>query len=308
MIFTTLRRIATSGFLNFWRNSFVSIAAIFVMSMTLFVIASLMMTSALLNSTLNQIRDRVDITVFFVNEADPEEVDAVVRAVKELPEVSAVTFTSSEENLERFRNRFANEELTLQALDELGYNPLQASLNIKAKEPSQYEGIAEFLVNQGSVDTGDSSVIARVNYFQNKEVIERLTEILNATERGGLILTILFIVASMMITFNTIRLAIYNSRDAIQIMRLVGASNFFARGPYIVEGGMYGLIAGVLVLALLFPLTFWLGPTTENFFGDINIFEYYLQQFPLFFLVILGSGLVLGAISSFIAARRYLKV
>lgn len=267
-----------------------------------------MMTSALLNSTLNQIRDRVDITVFFVTDADSESVDAVVRAVKELPEVSAVTFTSSEENLERFKERFKTEELTLQALEELGDNPLGASLNIKAREPSQYEGIAEFLAEQGTVIGGDSTVIDRVNYFQNKAIIERLTDILNTMERAGLILTILFIVASMMITFNTIRLAIHNSRDEIQIMRLVGASNFFARGPYIVEGGMYGFIAAFIILVLLFPLTFWLGPMTQNFFGDINIFEYYLSQFPMFFLVIFGSGLVLGATSSFIAARRYLKV
>jgi cell division transport system permease protein len=91
-------------------------------------------------------------------------------------------------------------------------------------------------------------------------------------------------------------------------MRLVGAGGLFIRAPFMVEGVLYGLIAGLITLLLFYPLTYWLGRSTADFFGGINIFTYYLTHFALFFLIIVGTGVVLGAVASFLAVRRYLKI
>jgi cell division transport system permease protein len=111
-----------------------------------------------------------------------------------------------------------------------------------------------------------------------------------------------------MIVFNTIRLAIYIAREEIAVMRLVGASNAYIRGPFVFEGMMYGFVSGIITLLLFYPITLWLGPKTEAFFGNINIFTYYAANFPQVFGTILGAGILLGAISSFLAVRKYLRV
>ena len=111
-----------------------------------------------------------------------------------------------------------------------------------------------------------------------------------------------------MITFNTIRLAIYIARDEISVMKLVGAGDSYIHGPFVFEGALYGVVSGIVTLILFYPLTLWLGPITEGFFNEINIFQYYLNNFGQIFLIIMGTGIGLGAVSSYLAVRRYLKV
>lgn len=306
-MFVSLKRMARAGFVGFWRNAFVSLAAIFVMTVTLFVIGSVIFMSQLLTAALEQIEDKVDINVYMVTTAPEEEVLALKQSLEGLPEVAQVTYISRNQALETFRARHENDQLTLQALDELGGNPLGASLAIRAKETSQYEGIAAFLEAQQDIATPGSVLIDRINYFQNKVTIDKLTSIIDAIERFGFVLMIVLVVSSVLITFNTIRLAIYTSREEISVMRLVGAGNMFIRGPFILQGVMYGFIAGVVTLLMLYPLTLWLGPVTENFFL-LNIFNYYIANFGQIFLMIVGSGVVLGALSSGLAIARYLRV
>jgi cell division transport system permease protein len=181
-------------------------------------------------------------------------------------------------------------------------------LNIKAKETSQYEGIAEFLGNESALSTVDDiPIIDKVNYFQNKNAIDKLSEIIDSSETFSLIIIAILVIASVIITFNTIRLAIYTSKDEISVMKLVGASNSYIRGPFVFEGIMYGIVSALITLILFYPLTIWLGPLTENFFSDINLFDYYVDKFSKIFFIILGSGVLLGAVSSYLAVRKYLK-
>lgn len=309
-MWVTLKRILKSGFISFWRNSFVSFASIYVMVVTLFVIGSLIFFSAILDTVLAYTKDKVDVNVYFVTKATEESILALKKSVEALPEVEEVSYSTREQELADFRKRHENDQLTLQALDELGENPLGAALAIKTKEPSQYEGVAKFLTEQGTAQSDGSSIVDKVNYYQNKDVIDQLTRIINAAETAGTIVTVVFVCASVLITFNTIRLAIYVSREEIGIMRLVGASNFYARGPFIVEGMMYGIFAAVIVLVLFWIITFYLGEKTENFFGDmnINVFTYYVSNFANIFFVVVFSGIGLGAVSSWLAVRKYLKV
>lgn len=304
-MFTNFKRIVRSGFVGFWRNAFVSLAAIFVMTVTLTVVGGVMLLGELLDVSLAQIQNKVDINVYFVTNASDENIAKLKTSLEALPDVREVALTTRLEALDAFREKHQNDELTLQALEELGDNPLGASLSIRAKDTSQYESIANFLNEQRAGEDPNTPVIDRVNFSQNKEAIDKLTHIIDAVERSSYIAMIILIVSSVLITFNTIRLAIYTTREEISIMRLVGAGNMFIRGPFMLQGLMYGLIAGVVTLLIIYPTVLWLGPATESFFS-LNIFEYFVSNFSYFFTVLVGAGAVLGSLSSTLAVARYL--
>lgn len=303
-----VKRILRSGFFNFSRNAFVSLSSIVVMIITLSVIASLIFLSAILNTTLNEIRDKVDINVYFVSSASEGDILALQKTLESLQEVESVSYVSREQALQEFRLRHENDQFTIQALEELGENPLGASLNIKAKDPSQYEGIAQFLDERPLLSTEGNSIIDKVNYFQNREAIDKLSRIINAADRFGFLIALVSIFASVLITFNTIRLAIYISREEISVMRLVGASGAYIRGPFVVVGIIYGAISGIFTLLLFYPVTYWAGTHTENFFIGLNVFNYYINNFGQIFLIIMLSGVVIGALASYLAVRKYLKI
>lgn len=306
MMWTSTKRVFRSGLINVWRNSFVSLASIFVMTMTVIIIGSLMFLSALIGQFVVYVKDKVDVNVYFVTTADESAIFDLKGTVEKLPEVAFVTYTSRDDALTNFRTRHQDDQLTVQALDELGENPFGATLAIKAKEPSQYEGIARYLNDKMQNNSG-APFIETINYAQNKAVIDQLTRVTTYVQRFGLVVTLVFAIASILITFNTIRLAIYTARDEIGVMRLVGATNMYIRGPFIVEGTVYGLAAGLISLILFFPLSLALKGATEAMF-NADIFSYYVSHFFVFFIVLMLAGAALGAASSFLAVRKYLSV
>ncbi|MBX4215470.1 ABC transporter permease [Candidatus Parcubacteria bacterium] len=308
MFWTATRRVLRSGFVSFYRNSVISIAAILVVTITLFVIGGLLMSRAVLGFSLNQIKDKVDVNVYFNVSAPEERILELKRSLEALPEVRSAEYISREQALAEFKARHESDYLTLQALDELGENPLGAVLNVKAKEPSQYESIAKFLGGYNALVPDAPNIIDKINYFQNKEIIERLTSIIAAGQKLGLAVTLILVAISVIIVFNTIRLIIYISREEISVMKLVGASDLYIRGPFMVEGVVYGLFATILTMAIYWPLTYWLGNNATNFLGGLNLYHYYLGNFFELLLVLLGAGSVLGVISSYLAVRKYLNL
>lgn len=278
------------------------------MTVTLFVIGTTLFLGALLQSSLDQLRDKVDINIYFTTDAPEEQILALQESLNNLPEVAATEYTSREQALANFRDRHADDELTIQALDELGENPLGASVGVRANETDQYESIANFLADQTALTQGEDAIIENVNFEQNKVAIERLSQIIEGAQTIGVAAIAFLIIVSIVITFNTIRLAIYTAREEITVMRLVGANNRYIRGPFIVEGIMYGAASGLLALGLFYPVTLWLGNATERFFGGINLFQYYVNNFAEIFLLVVGAGILLGVVSSYLAVRRYLRV
>ncbi len=305
----SMKRIARSGFFSFWRNGFVSLSSVLVMIITLFVITATIFLGAILNASLQEIKNKVDINVYFVRTAPEEDILALQKSLEILPEVKVpVEYVSREDALADFRQKHQDDQFTLQALDELGENPLGASLNIRAKEPSQYEGIAEFLKSKGALTEDGTTIIDKINYYQNKTAIDTLTKMINSANRLGFILTLFLVLVSILITFNTIRLAIFMSRDEISVMRLVGASRMYIRGPFIVSGAIYGVVSGFITLILFFPITLWLGNATAEFFVELNVFSYYISNFAQIFFIVIFSGAFIGAVSSFLAVRKHLRV
>lgn len=305
-LWLNIKRVARYGLIGFIRNGFVSLAAISIMTLTLFVISGLMIFGSALNATLVQLTQKVDVKVYFTTNSTDAEITDVQKMLESLPEVASVSFMSRDDALAQFRERHKNDQLTIQALDELKDNPLGASLEVRAKQTSQYEAIAKFLSTQQSSGTIAGSSIDKVNFYQNKTAIDRLTNIIDTTRRLGTIVSIIMGLASLLIAFNTIRLAIYTSRDEIGVMNIVGASRWYVRGPFMITGILYGFVSGLIVLILLYPITLYISAPLQRFLGTFNAFAYYAGSFPIIFFVIMASGIALGALSSYLAVRRYL--
>lgn len=303
---TNLKRIIKAGFVNFSRSGIISWAAVLVVTITLSVITAIILLNAVLHFSLNQIKDKVDVTIYF-NVGTPEnQILSLKQSLEGLPEVQQISYISAEEALQLFRDRHQNDYPTIAALDEIKDNPLGAYLNVKAKEVSQYESIANFIKSDDALVSGSTSIIDKINYNQNKIVIDRLNNIIAGAQKLGFIITLILIIISIIITFNTIRLAIFISKEEIGVMRLVGASKMRVRGPFMVEGAIYGVIATIVTLIIFFPATIYLGNNMTNFLG-INIYNYYVSNLFQIAVIILLSGVFLGMISSFIATRRYLN-
>lgn len=307
MFWTNIKRVVRAGFVSFWRNGFVSLTSVLMMTETLFVIGSVIFVMATLDASLNEIQSKVDINVYMTMSAPEDQILALKKTIENLPEVKSVVYISQETALQNFKDRHADNASMLSALEEVAGNPLSAVLNVLAKDPGQYETIAKFLQSPNALSQDSQSIVRKINNEDNKTAIDVLSKIIDSARTIGWIVILLLVVISVLIIFNTVRLAIYSARDEISVMRLVGASNKYVRGPFVISGVMYGTIAGIIVLIIFYPLTYWLGPSTV-IFGGINIYSYYIIHFGEIFGIIMGSGIVLGAVSSYLAVRRYLTI
>ncbi|MSU44779.1 FtsX-like permease family protein [Candidatus Nomurabacteria bacterium] len=301
-----LKRIIKAGFINFKRGGSVSFAAVLQVVNTLAVIVMIILLQAVLYSSLNIIKDKVDVTIYFNVGASEDKIMLLKESLFKLPEVASVSYTSADDAIKLFRVRHQNDYSTIAALDEIGNNPLGATLNVTTKEISQYENIVNFLKSDNALILGSSDIINHSNYHDNKLVIDRLNVIISGAQKLGFLLTLYLIISSIIITFNTIRLTIYISREEINVMRLVGASKMRVRGPFMIEGAIYGVIGTIITLIIFWPVTVWLGSNMTSFLG-INMYDYYVSNFFQIFAIILLSGILFGVISSFLAVRKYLN-
>jgi cell division transport system permease protein len=306
MFLIKTKRIIVSGYRNFSRSGFTSIASILIMTVTLFVITSLIFIQAALNSSLNDIKEKVDVTVYFVSDAEEPSIQNIETTLRNLPEVKSITYTSQDQALVEFKERHSNDYLTLQALDELDQNPIGASLNIKAKDPSQYESISKYFESEDALSKGALTIIDKIDYHQNKVIIDRLTSIINGAKKLGFAVSLILVLISILITFSTIRLIIYMSREEINVMRLVGAGTRYIRGPFIVSGVLVGIISSIVTILLFIPVSIWMGNQMTDFIG-INLYTYYKTNFLQLFIIMLGSGVTIGSVSSIFAIHRYLR-
>jgi cell division transport system permease protein len=318
MIFTSAKRVIKTGFINFWRNGFLSLAAVITITLSLLAFGVLIFASAFGQTLVDQIKSKVDINVYLTLNADEADILNLKRTIEQLPEVSKVEYINRDQVLADFKDKWKDNSLILQGLEEIGDNPFPAVLNVKAKEPSQYAGISSFLEGKGSLSKGGISIVDKVNYNQNKLVIDRLGRIIPAVENTGSVLAITLVIVAIIITFNTIRLIIYTAKDEISVMKLVGASNSYIRWPFVISGIMCGIFSGIFTIILLSVMAYYSDVAIVKFAGIENandfglsssvLLKYLLKNITQIFVIIMGSGIVLGAISSYLAVRRYLKV
>lgn len=302
-MFASLKRIIYWGWENFRRNTSASFATTSLMIIVISLMTSIFFLQKITDFSINFLEEKLALIVYFKKETPEEEILAAKRELSVIPAVKEIEYISEKEALERFTQRHLGNPIIMESLAMIGDNPLMAHLNIKAKDPSQYEGISSFLEKAPF-----ASLIDHLNLSQTSQIIKKILQIKNSLTILGIILGIIFGLIAILVAFNTVRLTIYNLREEIGIMRLVGASNWFIRGPIIIQGIISGLFATFFSLALFSLLIFFLGPKFEVFLPGLNLFNYFTNNFFRIILIQLGTGVGLAIIANSIALKKYLEV
>lgn len=305
-MFTTFGRIIRNGFIGFYRNRTISISAIVVMTITLMIIGGLIYSRAMLKHVLYNIQNKVDVSVYFVIDAEETNILKVKESLEKLPEVKTVTYTSRDQALANYEEKNADDALALQAIKEIGQNPFRASIEILAQSSGQYEAIATFLKSKEFTQE-DDALIDKVDYADNKEIIDKLNSLIATAQRTGLTVAAIFILISIMITYNTIRLAIYTFRDEISVMRLVGANKSYVGGPFIIEGILYGIVSAFIATLLYFPISIYIRDYVSNALVQFDTLEFYMVRGFLLGAILFVVGVFLGMVSSYLSVRKYLN-
>lgn len=303
----TFNRVVKAGMLNFVRNAWLAIAAIAVMVITLTIVLFSVIASATFNNTIQQITDKIDISVYLKDDVDENARTQLMAQIGELENVKEVTYVTKEEALERYKEQNKDNHELLAAISQTE-NPLPASLQIKPENPDNFDNIKNFLEKPEikELQSEETSYSG-----DRKEAIDKITSATQFLQRAGIAGIIVFATISMLIIFNTIRMAIFNRREELNIMRLLGASTWYIRGPFVVETIFYGVISAVVSVALCnIAFTIQTSAFDANTLGLLDIryaSDYFAQHFFKILAIQLVLGILIGAVSSIIATRRYLK-
>ena len=303
----TFTRIIKTGCINFVRNASLSIAAMAVMLITLTIILFSIITNATFSNTVKQITDRIDVSVYLKDTVTSEQKDKLIADLQAISNVKSIEYVSKEQALENYRQQNADNSDLLVAITQTA-NPLPASLSIKPHDTNRINEIKVFL-ESNDVQALQSDPTSYSG--DRKEAIDKITHATSFFRTAGAVGVLVFAAVSMLIIFNTIRMAIFNRRSELTIMRLLGASTSYIRGPFIVETILYGLISATVSVVLLNGLFAAASSTLQaSSLGllDINYsYQYFSNHFWLFLTGQIGIGIVIGTVSSLIATRRYLK-
>lgn len=303
----TIRRIIRTGCINFVRNAWLSVAAMAVMLITLTIVLFSVIANATFGNTIQQITDKIDISVYLKDSVTKEQRDKLISTIKSQPNIKSIAFISKDDALTAYKQQNATNLDLLLAISQTD-NPLPASLQIKPKDVNKIGDIKTFLDKKEIKDLQSDET----SYSgDRKEAVDKITHATDFMRRAGIIGVLVFALISMLIIFNTIQMAIFNRRDELTIMRLLGASTSFIRGPFVVESVLYGIISAMVSIILLNGLFSVSSSTLQaSSLGllDINYAnEYFAAHFWTFLTLQLAVGIFIGAASSTVATRRYLK-
>jgi len=300
---TSIKRVLKSGWKNFFRDGGLALATVFILVLTISVATSIFLFRGFSQFAISLLEEKTDISVYFKEEVPESEILETKEELAKIPEVKEIEYLSREEALADFIRRHEDNPVLMASLEILGRNPFLASLSIRALEPGYYQAIVNFFE-----EPARANLVEKVDYHQRKPMIERIFFLTSTINRVFIILSVILTVLAILVTFNTIRLAIYNSGEEIKIQRLVGASNWFIRGPFLVQGVIAGTLAALICL-FLFSLFCWgLSPKIETFVPGLNVFQFFVANFWIIVFIQLATGILLGGLSSLLAIRRYLKV
>jgi cell division transport system permease protein len=297
-------RIFKTGFINFWRNLWLSAAATMVMVITLVIFSVLFVLFALTTYSINTVQNTVDISVYFKIGLAETQAKLIQEELLQDPNISQVTYRSPQQVKEEFRQKHVNDDQIMQAFNVLDENPFPATLNVKAVDLSYYPVISERLNSDQY-----KNFIDKVNFEDNRSVINRLGTILRVIVTGGIVLIVIFSLIAILVIYNTITLTIYNRKEEVEIMRLVGATNSYIRGPFLVESFMYSLFATIITSALFWPIFHKLLPKMALFLNpQINVLNVNIFNFWYLLGILLIVSLLLAVTSTMMAIRKYLRI
>jgi cell division transport system permease protein len=295
------------GFQNFGRNVFLSIATTSIMVLTLFGLGFFLVINQISNQALEGIQNKVDMSVYLKEGIEQSQVDAFKSYVESVEGVESTNLINKEQALENFRETYKDNSSILQSLQVLDVNPFPVTLTIKADNTQLYESINETILASEYAE----SVIQETDFQKttSKDIIQQLNTIISTTRNIGLVVIIVLATIATLVTYNTIRLTMYSYRNEIEIMRLVGASDFQIKGPFFVEGILFGVFGTFISFLLLFVVVLSISDPITNFIqGSVAPSVYVLSNALWIIGIELIVGVSLGVGSSLIAINRYLKV
>lgn len=321
---TTMQRIVKLGVINFWRNRWLSLAATLMIMLTLITMGVFVILNIFANSTAEGIKDRIDLSIYFYENATDNQIQDLQYKLVNRADVKAVKFISKAEALAIWQSRPINSKVKdLVTADE---NSLPRSLQIKATTPEALEGIAKELSSDEF-----KPYVRKISYEETKTAIAKIISIAHFIQRLGLIVTCSLLAVSLVVIMNTIRLTIFTRRDEIEIMRLVGANGSFISVPFGVEAILYGLLGAILAfISIAFIMTYF-GPRFSGYFADLaatsntpyfylirpyfsptiadkmTVFMSLINLWPLL-IVQLTVGILFSLSCSLLALRRYLRL
>lgn len=302
----TAARITKTGLHNFARNAWLSTAATAVMTITLTLVAVSYVATVALNSTIRGVVEKIDVSVYLKDSATPEQISALKVKLEQTDNVQAVSLVSKQAALRQYREQNKDNPKLLEAVTETD-NPLPASLQIKAEDPNKLDPITA-VVNQPEYKPllADREPISYSG--DRKATIDRIIQTSNFFKVMGLAASIVFVIISTLIIFNTIRMAIFTRREEIEIMKLVGATNWYIRGPFIFEAALYGIIAALISIAFTYTVILNGAPRLGNYVDTGIVVRLLQDNVILVVLSLLALGILIGTASSVVALKRYLKL
>lgn len=313
--FRTAGRIAKYGASGFKRNIWLSAAATLVMTFTLVLLFVTVIASVVLSSTADIMREKIDITIFFKPGTDAIVLDSMASTMRQDPNVKSVTVADSAMEYDRFleeTKKNGDKEL-LQTLDdenmkEIMLNNMQSTMRVKVKDSNDLNSI-KYTVSTDEEFVENLDNIKAPTYSTNDQAISTITSWANIAKNGGLILSALFLAISILVIFNTIRMAIFSRREEIYMEKLVGADNAFIRGPFLVEAMMSGVLAGILASGIGYAAYRFLAPKLSEYDIDISAVSGILDTNLIIgvFAIMIVLGATIGLISARLAVRKYLR-
>ncbi len=300
----SLFRIIKFSFQDIARNVWLTIVTITILLLALLSINTLEIVRVISDNAVGAVKEKINISLYLKAEAPEEEILALRESLLSSERVKSVSYISRQKALENFREKYKNNQEVLNALKELGRNPLSPSLTIL---PQNFEE-SGLLINELRVL--DNAIIESRDFSDNAVILEKISNITKRINEIGLFIIAIFIITSLLVVYNAIRVAIYTHRQEIEIMRLVGASNFFIYMPYIVSAFVYTLISILIVISVFYPFLSLLQPYLEVFFTgyNVNILSYFVDNFWSIFGMQFGIVLFINVVATLFAVRKYSKV
>lgn len=292
------------GFRNFWRNGWLSIAAVFVMVITLFILSLFVILNIGVNETVKKISEKIDLSIRLKDSAPMEKIDELKSTIQNEQDVDSVSYKSKEQAWDEFRNlNEKNKEITSEL--EPSDNPLWPSLEVKLVDPNKLQKIVDIAESESY-----KSIVDKVNYREKQNIFETLVKFTNFIKKSGLILTIIFVSISFLIIFNTIRITIYSRREEVEIMKLVGATNWYVRAPFLLEGALYGIIGAVICFVIIMASIYSFSSLMAKYWTIISqnqSIDYLKGRLLIIIALEILTGVFIGVLSSTIAIRKHLK-
>ncbi|MCX6810154.1 MAG: permease-like cell division protein FtsX [Candidatus Berkelbacteria bacterium] len=293
-------RIFKMSILSFWRNRLLSLATTVIIVLALFIISVFSLTIIVANKAASALRDKVDLTVYLKDADTLDQVDTLEEIVKSRPEVKSLKFLSKDDALAVWQQSHADNSDIANVISATD-NPLPRSFEIQTVSPEQIETVANFLDNQDY-----ASLIQEISYKRTKDIVDRLVRITGFISTLGLTLSLIFMLVSVLIVYNTLRLTIYSRSDEIEIMKLVGASDSYVRAPFMIEGMAFGFIGAIISSIIFYTVYHFSLPPAENYLGIADLSSSLSKSLWLIIASQFVIGLVMGALCSLVAMRQYL--